>query len=697
MPFSYVTYTGNGSVTSFSVPFEYLDPEHVDVSVGGSVLPRTAWTFVSSGLISLSEAPASGAEVRIFRSTPKERPLVEFANARTLRADALNTTARQMLFAFQEGYDDSQGASAYTAECRGYRDQAAALNASMAPYYAKLDQASGAPDGTKFAGRVLTVAELVAIPKANLENAMAVYVAGRVFPTDGGGGWFHWSAAETAAPNLGTIFASNEGGTGRWLRIRDNGFVNIRWFGATGGGSSDDTLAFRDAIAALGMFGGVLFLPRGTYRVTDHDADGACILTERPVSIVGEGGYSVITPFGVGTTVDTILYRPLPGVANSGVRFEGFFVGNSNFGRRLGRDGIRIDTQSALGSSQVTGFTMHNVTIAEAWTQEAPGGSPTGGRAFNHINNGTNNPEGGLYLSTFSRCVFGGGARFSASGDSLSMFGCTYSGLGNNVGLELDLVDAGDGAANQPTIRDGNFTAAGGAAKVISGNGVVFDGGNIEGKFAGALANNDGAVLNFVGKPGKPIENPTVRSCFVGILGTCDATHCIRFDRTVGATIVESRVIPGLPGRKGVLVTANAADTVIGTVSYPAALGIANLVEDSGVRTRGVTKPLTLAGSWTQNVNGGPATYMLTPDGFVELSGLISGGTGDVWLYSADLAPSHTQLFSVYRNDGGTVANGTLHARTDTNRLTLLGTGSPTISLTGVRWRMKNDGHIPIA
>ncbi|MFA6125431.1 glycosyl hydrolase family 28-related protein [Sphingomonas sp.] len=88
---------------------------------------------------------------------------------------------------------------------------------------------------------------------------------------DGGGGAFKWSAESTATDDAGTIIKPTAvSGAGRWLRIW-SGAVNVRWFGAKGDGTTDDTTAVHAAIATVVAspgFGGKVVFPTGNFRVT---------------------------------------------------------------------------------------------------------------------------------------------------------------------------------------------------------------------------------------------------------------------------------------------------------------------------------------------------------------------------------------------------------------------------------------------
>jgi len=83
--------------------------------------------------------------------------------------------------------------------------------------------------------------------------------------------------------------------------------VNIRRFGAKGDGSTDDTKAFRQAIAACKQQG-ALYIPAGTYLLTD-----SIIITKSRICLRGEGAGKTVLLFNKGLEQ---LY-PLFGITNS--------------------------------------------------------------------------------------------------------------------------------------------------------------------------------------------------------------------------------------------------------------------------------------------------------------------------------------------------------------------------------------------
>lgn len=128
-----------------------------------------------------------------------------------------------------------------------------------------------------------TVEALLAAPKAKLSLGVTAFTRGRSVVGDLGGGMFWWDPEATTATNTGTVFASAEGGPGRWIRIL-TGNVRPEWFGAKGNGVTDDKQAIYDACQlcfdtgkSLELRGGAFYLHgrvevHGTFNVYGNGA-----------------------------------------------------------------------------------------------------------------------------------------------------------------------------------------------------------------------------------------------------------------------------------------------------------------------------------------------------------------------------------------------------------------------------------------
>lgn len=93
--------TGDGSTVLFPFTFPYIDETDIKVNVGG-VLLTTQYSFASPTTIQLNTAPATGANVRIYRDTDADSPRATFFASSAIRANDLNENTLQNLYRSQE-------------------------------------------------------------------------------------------------------------------------------------------------------------------------------------------------------------------------------------------------------------------------------------------------------------------------------------------------------------------------------------------------------------------------------------------------------------------------------------------------------------------------------------------------------------------------------------------------------------------
>lgn len=105
---TFTQYPGDGSNRIFSVPFPYLNPTHVKVSINGILQVNGAdYDFTGASTIQFREyrVPVAGTVVEVRRETPVDNLLVIFQNSAVLTAEDLNVATRQLFNLAQEVRD----------------------------------------------------------------------------------------------------------------------------------------------------------------------------------------------------------------------------------------------------------------------------------------------------------------------------------------------------------------------------------------------------------------------------------------------------------------------------------------------------------------------------------------------------------------------------------------------------------------
>ena len=179
----------------------------------------------------------------------------------------------------------------------------------------------------------------------------AVQTLGATTKNDGGGGQWYWDGTDTSADNLGTVIKEATTTTGRWKR-QYSGVVNVKWFGASGDGVSDDTANLNNAFQS-----GSVFIPEGTYSVNSPLTVSGSIR-----NFVGDGCHreidlsftgSVIKAPGQITGPMLTFETPSPGDFILGTRLFDFgIIANSDTSVILLKDcsKVTLDTVYVRGS-----------------------------------------------------------------------------------------------------------------------------------------------------------------------------------------------------------------------------------------------------------------------------------------------------------------------------------------------------------
>jgi hypothetical protein len=106
MAATYTTYTGNGVLATYSIPFPYSRAQDVKVYVGGALQVATAdYTFASASTIEFRTAPTNGALIVVRRISEQDSRLVDFVNGAVLTEADLDLSATQLFYMIQENRD----------------------------------------------------------------------------------------------------------------------------------------------------------------------------------------------------------------------------------------------------------------------------------------------------------------------------------------------------------------------------------------------------------------------------------------------------------------------------------------------------------------------------------------------------------------------------------------------------------------
>jgi len=187
VPFSYAQYAGNGSTTTFSVPFPYLLKAHVRLYTGFNVLTGTFstqltdgvdYTWTSSTQVQTTVAPASGVTLTVIRDTPDTSQLVPWQDGSNLIADDLNIADLQNLYVVQEQQDRNDAAiTQLGGSASAAAASAAAASASAASAQAQATSAISAANAATAAANAVTTTANAASAAANAAVQIATAAA----------------------------------------------------------------------------------------------------------------------------------------------------------------------------------------------------------------------------------------------------------------------------------------------------------------------------------------------------------------------------------------------------------------------------------------------------------------------------------------------------------------------------------------
>jgi hypothetical protein len=191
---------------------------------------------------------------------------------------------------------------------------------------------------------LVNIAAMTAQTKASLTNGQQALVSGHTTANDGGGGTFYWHAGSSTAADGGTVFAADEGGTGRWKRLFDGPF-SVRWFGAKGDGVTDDHAALQNCFdTAVASSQTAVHARTGVYMLSET-------LNISNVSLFGDGAIATVFKPSQPFTGDSVLLLDdsTGGGAAVCASYENFRV-----------DGNRASVATTVAAMKLSGNVLHN-------------------------------------------------------------------------------------------------------------------------------------------------------------------------------------------------------------------------------------------------------------------------------------------------------------------------------------------------
>lgn len=292
-------YTGNGSTTGFAVPFYFLDNSHLTVlrtQISTGVITTLALTtdytvsgagVAAGGTVTCVTAPTTDQKLSILRNVPltqlthyvpndpfpaasHEQALdqltMEMQQVNEIAGRALQLPANTTGVSTSLPYPSSNKLIGWNSAATGLQNVDQSTLATIVAFgTANADKFSGTGSQTAFT--------LSANPGA--QNNLDVSISG---VTQRPGIDYTWTSGTTitftTAPPSGTnnvLVRYMQGlpqGVSDWYALTNNPVLDVKRFGATGNGVTDDTAAIQTAINYAAQLGQRLLFPAGVYKIT---------------------------------------------------------------------------------------------------------------------------------------------------------------------------------------------------------------------------------------------------------------------------------------------------------------------------------------------------------------------------------------------------------------------------------------------
>lgn len=200
---------------------------------------------------------------------------------------------------------------------------------------------------------VSTVAAFDSLAGANVPNGTEFYAKGFSSTGDGGEGPFYFDSSSSATAVAGIIAVPSDN-TGRFIRKTSDRIINVKWTGAKGDGTTNDTTAIAAADTYAATFKGVVYFPAGTYmaQVAAKQFVTYVGASQPGAKNTGEGGTIIKLPSG---TADGTCFKAQTECSVRNIQFDGNKTNVTGTSR-----GIWFDATGVFKESDIQNCTVVN-------------------------------------------------------------------------------------------------------------------------------------------------------------------------------------------------------------------------------------------------------------------------------------------------------------------------------------------------
>lgn len=279
-----------------------------------------------------------------------------------------------------------------------------------------------------FVNTAMVVENIEELKTFNIQQSNQIETLGYYEKGDGGGGLFYWDLTSTEADNGGTVIQATGIITGRWKRVF-SGAVNVKWFGAKGDNTNNDTPSFNLCLAFCRTNNVSMYIPDGNYVLLSATSIGTA------VSIIGESESSTILKPNFSITGYVFEFNATNVVSKNMGNFS--IIGITQYDAIT--KGIKADPAYVM---RLYNLTIHNVTNA-LYLNDSWGTSLKNIRIMYSIDPITMNiPNGSSIKDVYIQRFKGAGVRLvSGLGTSADNLILEY-GVDSAVGLSIQAMQS---------------------------------------------------------------------------------------------------------------------------------------------------------------------------------------------------------------------------------------------------------------